>query len=66
MKNLLTPIYQKVGGLTSKENTGDKLDVVKQQVLIVSWACSFEVGNCVTDAKNSFEKLKAAPQDTGL
>lgn len=66
MKNLLTPIYEKVGGLRLKQNTGGKLDVVKHQVLIVSWACSFEVGNCVKDARSLFENFKNSPQENSM
>lgn len=63
MKQLLTPIYETVGGLTSQQDSADRLDVVKHHVLIASWACKYEVADCVSDAEALFEKFMENPDD---
>lgn len=62
MKRILTPIYQAVGELkpgaepnNKNENDTGRLDAVKRRVLILGWSCRFNVGNCITGAKEYFE-----------
>lgn len=62
MKALLTPIYEKLGGLNLSKDKNGKLDSIKHQVLIVSWACKFEVASCVSDATAQLEDWQNNPE----
>ncbi|KAH1012794.1 hypothetical protein HUJ05_011888 [Dendroctonus ponderosae] len=65
MTSLLSPIYEKLGGLAmANEENFDKLDKIKFQVLIVSRSCRYGVEKCIEDAKTMFNKWKSAPNDT--
>nr|XP_023023668.1 aminopeptidase N-like isoform X1 [Leptinotarsa decemlineata] len=66
MRQLLTPIYEKVGGLEIPTSSADKLDSIKLQVLIASKACKFEVANCIAHSQNLFKKLKENPRETNI
>ncbi|CAG9861266.1 unnamed protein product [Phyllotreta striolata] len=61
MKHLLTPIYEKIGGLEATVTNPEKLDSIKLQQLIVSRACLFGVSNCIMHAKNYFRMLQDNP-----
>ncbi|XP_060526595.1 aminopeptidase N-like [Cylas formicarius] len=62
MRKLLTPIYEKTGGLdVTKEERSDKLDKIKLQVLSASKACKFEVAGCVNDAVRLFKMWQDSP-----
>lgn len=63
MKYLLTPIYEKLGGLEATVSNPEKLDSIKLQQLIVSKACLFGVSNCIAHAKNLFQKLQDDPSE---
>lgn len=63
MRNLLSPIYEKVGGLVLRKNTQDKLDAVKHQVQITARACRYNVANCVSDAQKIFEHFQINPKN---
>lgn len=56
MKQLLTPIYGKVGGFEIIKAKSDLLQLIKLQILITSRSCRFEVENCVSEAKEQFQK----------
>nr|CAI5820674.1 unnamed protein product [Callosobruchus analis] len=58
MKQMLTPIYLKVGGLEIPETKAEKLQSVKLQVLIAGKSCKFEVANCIAQSQELFKKLK--------
>lgn len=66
MKNLLTPIYERVGGLNIPTSRADKLDSIKLQMLVSSKACRFEVANCITESQNMFKRLKENPEDENM
>ncbi|KAG5878428.1 hypothetical protein JTB14_026301 [Gonioctena quinquepunctata] len=66
MKQLLTPIYEKMGGFEIPTSSADKLDSIKLQVLVASKACSFEVANCITHSQNLFRKLKDNPEANNI
>lgn len=57
-------MYEKVGGLSLQSDTSDRLDIVKRQTLIVSWSCKYDVANCVSAAKELFERFQEYPEDT--
>lgn len=57
-------MYEKVGGLSLQSDTSDRLDIVKRQTLIVSWSCKYDVANCVSGAKELFERFQEYPEDT--
>lgn len=56
MKQVLDPIYKTIGGLTVDRSVSDRLDAVKHKVLVSSWACKFEVGDCEDKSKKLFKK----------
>lgn len=56
MKQVLDPIYKTIGGLTTDRTASDRLDAVKHKVLVSSWACRFEVGDCEEKSKKLFKK----------
>lgn len=60
MKKLLTPIYENIGGFSVKKS--EKLDAIKFQVLVTSWACKYGVGECVEEAINLFKQYKDDPE----
>ncbi|KAF7268819.1 hypothetical protein GWI33_018165 [Rhynchophorus ferrugineus] len=61
MKYLLTPMYEKIGGLSPvKKEDSDKLDKVKLHNLLASRSCKYEVDNCVTEAIKLFREFQHA------
>ncbi|CAH1985341.1 unnamed protein product [Acanthoscelides obtectus] len=62
MKQLLTPIYSKVGGLEISKTKADELESIKLQVMVAGKACKFEVANCIAHSQELFKKLKENPQ----
>ncbi|CAG9818441.1 unnamed protein product [Phaedon cochleariae] len=66
MKQLLTPIYEQIGGLEIPTSSADKLDSIKLQVLVASKACKFEVANCIAHSRNLFNKVKENPQGNSI
>lgn len=64
MKKLLTPIYEKVGGLSIKD--ASKLDSIKFQVLITSWSCKYGVGECVEEAIELFKRYQENPDSSDV
>lgn len=56
MRQILEPIYNTIGGLNVDRSSTDRLDAVKHKVLISSWACRFQVGDCQDKAKEYFRK----------
>ncbi|XP_015838559.2 aminopeptidase N isoform X1 [Tribolium castaneum] len=63
MKQLIHPIYEKIGGLNVPETKSGQLDAVKHQVLVDRWACKYDVANCVADATDLFRKYQKNPED---
>ncbi|XP_019878515.1 aminopeptidase N isoform X3 [Aethina tumida] len=67
MKQLLTPIYGKVGGFEIIKAKSDLLQLIKLQILITSRSCRFEVENCVSEAKEQFQKwMKNADKENPI
>ncbi|XP_017783439.1 PREDICTED: aminopeptidase N-like isoform X1 [Nicrophorus vespilloides] len=66
LKELLEPIYEKVGALTLTKATKEKLDAVKHQTLIASWACRFGVSNCASEASRMFAEYMKNPTNTEI
>ncbi|KAJ8968398.1 hypothetical protein NQ317_007791 [Molorchus minor] len=64
MKKILTPIYEKVGGLAIPKSNTDKLDSIKLQVLVASKACKFEVANCIAHSQSLFKQFQENPNAT--
>lgn len=64
MKKLLTPIYEKMGGLSIKDTY--KLDSIKFQSLITSWSCKYGVGKCVEEAIELFERYQQNPDSSDV
>lgn len=54
MKNLLTPIYEKISH-NKYEAKPENLHKLKQQTLIAAWACKFNVGDCKAKALKNFQ-----------
>lgn len=46
VQKILLPIYKNLGGLNADRNQNDRLDIVKQKLLISSWSCRFDVADC--------------------
>uniref|UniRef100_A0A1B6D6B8 Aminopeptidase n=1 Tax=Clastoptera arizonana TaxID=38151 RepID=A0A1B6D6B8_9HEMI len=55
VRNLITPIYEKIG---SMKNIAKTFEGVKHQSLIISWACRFEVGDCAKQANSLFNEWR--------
>lgn len=55
MKNILEPIFSKVGGLKDERKANDRLDAVKRKVMIAAWSCKFDVSDCVDKAVTYFK-----------
>ncbi|XP_071443952.1 aminopeptidase N-like [Hetaerina americana] len=53
MKKLLTPIYEEISSGSIDESI---LFDVKQRQQIIGWACTYNVGDCVTQAYTAFKK----------
>lgn len=45
IQHILEPVYEKVGGI-SEAPPSARLDTVKHQAMVCSWACKFGVGDC--------------------
>lgn len=59
MRKILNPIYKTVGGLNADRSATDRLDAVKHKVLIASWSCRFQVGDCQEKSKEYFRNWMA-------
>lgn len=64
MRKLLTPIYERIGGLSIRD--ASNLDSIKFQSLITSWSCKYGVGNCVKDAIELFKKYQGNPESRDM
>uniref|UniRef100_U5EU86 Aminopeptidase n=1 Tax=Corethrella appendiculata TaxID=1370023 RepID=U5EU86_9DIPT len=65
MQHILDPIYQTVGGMNPDEVKSERLDAVKRKVLIASWACRYDVSDCVEKSLRYFyEWMKVENPDT--
>ena len=53
IQHILGPIYERVGGV-SKAVESSRLDAVKQQSMICSWACRYSVGDCEEKSSELF------------
>lgn len=63
MTNVLQPIYKKIGGFNVPEGKSGKLDAVKHQVLVNTWACCFGVADCESDAISLFNLYQKNPDN---
>lgn len=54
IQRVIAPIYERFGGLNVDRSEDDPYDLVKHKILISSWACRFDVGDCQTKAKSWF------------
>lgn len=65
IKRVITPIYERFGGLNADRKKGDKYDIIKHKILICGWACRFEVGDCQEKSIDYFSKwMKSSDPDT--
>ena len=55
VQHILEPIYEKVGGISTPAESS-RLDAVKHQVMICSWACKFGVGDCEEKSVEMFAR----------
>lgn len=63
MRKILTPIYEKIGGLQLPNFVDLPLDRIRHQVLITTWGCKFEVGNCTSEAVKMFKDFQRNPEN---
>lgn len=56
MKKILSPIYSALGGLGPNDKTSERLSAVKHKLLIASWACQFDVEDCVPKSQEYFKE----------
>ncbi|CAH0554039.1 unnamed protein product [Brassicogethes aeneus] len=67
MKQLLQPMYSKMGGFKVAKAKSDLLQQIKLQTLITSRSCRFEVDDCVKEAKEQFENwMKVADKENPI
>lgn len=65
MRSLVTPVYERMGGLNADRNEGDRADVIKQKVQIATNACNNGVSDCVNKAIAYLAKwMSTAEPDT--
>lgn len=50
MRNMIRPVYERIGGLNAERNDGDRTDVIKQKVQISTNACNYGISDCVNKA----------------
>ncbi|XP_050080101.1 aminopeptidase N-like [Anopheles maculipalpis] len=53
---ILEPIYERLEVFNTTRKSTDRLDAIKQLTLIASWACRFEVGDCVNRSVELFAR----------
>ncbi|XP_053669421.1 aminopeptidase N [Anopheles marshallii] len=53
---ILEPIYEQLDVFNEAKKTTERLDGIKQITLIASWACRFEVGDCVNRSVELFSR----------
>uniref|UniRef100_A0A182SPU1 Aminopeptidase n=1 Tax=Anopheles maculatus TaxID=74869 RepID=A0A182SPU1_9DIPT len=53
---ILEPIYERLEVFNMTRKSSDRLDAIKQLTLIASWACRFEVGDCVNRSVELFAR----------
>nr|XP_040229612.2 aminopeptidase N-like isoform X1 [Anopheles coluzzii] len=53
---ILEPIYEQLDIFNGSRATTERLDGIKQITLIASWACRFEVGDCVNRSVELFAR----------
>uniref|UniRef100_A0A182VV47 Aminopeptidase n=1 Tax=Anopheles minimus TaxID=112268 RepID=A0A182VV47_9DIPT len=53
---ILEPIYEQLDVFNMNRKSTDRLDGIKQLTLIASWACRFEVGDCVNRSVELFSR----------
>lgn len=61
MRKILEPVYKKNGGFDepAKDIHSDQL---KFKRLINSWACAYEVEDCINDARKLFAAYRQNPE----
>lgn len=61
VRQIASPIYERFGGFDAMHNKSDAVDLIKHKVLLTSWACRYEVGDCKEKALalfNSWMRLE--------
>jgi aminopeptidase N len=53
IQHILEPIYERIGGI-GKAVESSRLDAVKHQTMICSWACRYSVGDCEEKSSEMF------------
>lgn len=66
MRQLITPIYNRLGGLIPYVNKNEAADIIKFKGLVFGWACRMELPECVQNAKNMFIEWTITPQSNPL
>lgn len=60
LRQILSPLYTKMGGLGNIEvSNTNKLDLIKHKILITSWACRVDVSDCRKRGENWYKEWMA-------
>ncbi|XP_017083204.1 aminopeptidase N-like [Drosophila eugracilis] len=59
MKKLITPIYEHLNGINDTYSTIQQKDKVTLKGMVASWACSYQVSDCVDQALSYFRSWRA-------
>ncbi|XP_016983809.1 aminopeptidase N-like [Drosophila rhopaloa] len=59
MKKLLTPIYEHLNGLNDTFSSIQEQDEILLKTTVVSWACQYQVADCVPRAQEYFRRWRA-------
>ncbi|CAO1423722.1 unnamed protein product [Diamesa serratosioi] len=54
IQHIVEPIYKRVGGIGEVEDS-NRMDIVELKTLICSWACRYDVGDCVEKSVKLFK-----------
>lgn len=54
MRKIVSPVYEKLGGLNVDRKDGDRSDVIKQKIQIGAQACIYGVSDCTKKATENF------------
>lgn len=66
MKELIQPIFTKLNGLNLPDPRSTPSDLIDFQVLISDYACRLDITQCVSQAKEIFEKFQKNSSDKSV